>query len=71
MNVAAKAIEKYMQGNYQEAIVLFEKAGEIYGHHLFRYNISKCQAKILIDGTDQGRQPGSVLSNNGQLRRKT
>ena len=50
--------------------MLFEKAGEIYGAHLFKYNIRRCQTKINTGLSDQGQKQAFPLSNTDQHHRK-
>lgn len=46
MNILSNAIKEYANGNYAYALSLFQKAGEVFGEHIVRYHIEKCESEL-------------------------
>lgn len=57
-SIVANAAKQYREGNYREALTLYQKAASAYGSALFNANIMLCEQR-LKGNTQKTVLPGS------------
>lgn len=71
MNILSNAIKEYANGNYAYALSLFQKAGDIFGEHIVRYHIEKCEYEIKknpsLNKAISSETPKSSILPKGEL----
>lgn len=57
--IVANASKNFREGNYQEALSLYQKANQFYEGGFFNANITLCQQRINKEGASELVLPGS------------
>ncbi|MGP9632694.1 hypothetical protein ACT3R7_06475 [Halomonas sp. AOP43-A1-21] len=57
--IVANASKKFREGNYQEALSLYQKADQFYDGGFFSANITLCQQRINKENGSEPVLPGS------------
>lgn len=58
-SIVASASKQYREGNYQEALTLYQKAAAVYGSSLFKLNITLCEQRLRSNDQREPVLPGS------------
>lgn len=68
--VVKQAMQAFRQGNYAAAKVLYQKAAQYYGEHLFKANLYLCDKYTGSGSGGLASMPESTAQQAGQFQRQ-